>query len=107
MPDDRLETHGQLLRRYRKKASVSQTDLAHKLDLPKAYMCNVEAGRKTPLNLQRCVLAADMLGCPLTHLIASSMVERGSVEIPKGEPWNHQDVLELAGRLAAMWRADQ
>ena len=105
MTDKRTETHGQLLRRYRKAAGVTQTDMAQKLDMPKAYMCNVEAGRKTPLSMQRCVQASAMLDCPLLPLLASSIAERGSVEIPSGQAWDSQDVLELAGRLAAMWRA--
>lgn len=66
--DDFYVSLGSRVQRERKRANLSQAELAKRLDLTRASIANLEAGRQRPSALHAAMLA-DILDVPIQDLL--------------------------------------
>ncbi len=72
------ETMGSRLKRLREGAGMSQSQLAHRIDIPLPTLRNFEQDRTVP-RLDTAAMIAKVIGCTLDELA-------GPVVLPKVEP---------------------
>ncbi len=88
---------GELLRRLRKEAGVTGTQVAKALEVSASYLHDVEKGRRLPPDIFKILKLAELLRTDPDPLILAAAHERGYVEIKSSDPL----VLDTAVRFAA------
>lgn len=68
---------GQLLKKTREEAGVSQAGLARELKLHRSYVFDVEKGDRPPMNLSRTIFVSRHLGADPIPLMMLAVKTRG------------------------------
>lgn len=82
--DDFYASLGGRVQRGRKRANLSQAELADRLGLTRASIANLEAGRQRPSALHAAMLA-DVLGVPVQDLLPQAPGTSDPVQDAKEE----------------------
>jgi len=68
-------TFGKMLESIRKADEISQVELADKMKISKAHLCDLEKGRR-PVTLSRAILFAKVLGYSETQFAAKAIEDQ-------------------------------
>jgi len=65
-------TFGQMIKSLRLADEIAQVDLAHRLGISRAFLCDIEQGRR-PVTVDRAALFAKVMGYSETQFIAVAL----------------------------------
>lgn len=68
-------TFGEMIHSIRQADEISQTDLARRMEISRAMLCDIEKGRR-PVSVERAKSFAEVLGYSVTQFVAVAVEEQ-------------------------------